>query len=318
MALKDILRAAMDPANKTQPVVLGPMDFSRPFLPEEYTQLFYTPIYQDLTDVQRLRYNQLSGVRVNEFIMTLEKDLLERMLLPLRTHARVVAEPELGQCLEIMIEEERRHYAGFAKLNRHCLPAVFVGGRERYFTELSWMQDRQFALLGRLSRAFPFPLYSLMALEESSMSMARRMIHHPATLSLGELEPQFVAVHREHMKDEGRHVAIQERLIEVCLTQTGRFSRWSNSRLFKSMLTGLTAVGRTGSGAKVIRHLVSEHPELAPREDELVNALTTLRQNAEYQRSLFNRKAMPHAFGVFDQTPEFEDLSTYMVGYERH
>ena len=317
MELKDLLRAATLAANRSQPVVIERMDFSRPFLPEEYTQLFYTPVYRRLSDDQRLRYNQLSGVRTNEFIMTLERDLLERMLMPLRKHPRVVADPDLLACLEIMIEEERRHYAGFAALNRHCLPSVFAEGRDRYFTALSRGQEAQFRLLGLVARALPFPLYPLMALEESSMTMARAMIHHPATLTLGDLEPQFVAVHREHMKDEGRHVAIQERLITECLTRTGRFSRWANARLFKAMLGGLMSVGRTGSGAKVIRHLVSERPELAPREEEMVSALTTLRDNPEYQRSLFNRAAMPHAFGVFDQTPEFEDLSTYMLGYDR-
>ncbi len=316
-SLRAILSAAGDPANRSQPVTIEQIDRSRPFVPEEYTHLFYTSIYGSLSDQQRLRYNQLFGVRINEFIMMLERDVLERVLLPLRSHRAVASNPELRACLDTMIEDERRHYAGFADLNRRCLPEVFVDGRDRYFTELSAPQRMLFWMLGRIARTLAFPLYSLMALEESSMAMARRMIHDPASPTLGALEPHFVAVHREHMKDEARHVQIQAHLIDACLTRAGKVSRWSYSRLFKTMLSGLTTVGRSGSGARVLRHLVREHPELAPREPEMVDAIAGLGDDPAYQRSLFNRTVMPRAFAVFDRTPEFDDLPTYMVGYDR-
>ncbi|HSH75283.1 MAG TPA: diiron oxygenase, partial [Longimicrobiales bacterium] len=264
-SLDSILRAADDPAKRSREVPVERIDFSKAFVPEENTQLFHTPVYETLDRAQRLRYNQLSGVRVNEFIMTLERDVLERVLIPLRRHRSVAGNPELLRGLESIIEDERLHYAGFARLNRMCLPDVFVGDRERYFTEPTRPQRLQFELFGLVARRLSFPLYSLIAMEESSMTMARRMVHLPANHRLGPLEPSFVAVHQEHMKDEARHVQIQTHLIDACLTSAGRLSRWSNSRLFKSTLRGLTTVGPSGSGAKVIRHFVGEFPELRPR-----------------------------------------------------
>ncbi len=44
----------------------GAIDFSLPFIHEHFTQLYFTPFYAELTEAQRLRYNQLSGIRSNE------------------------------------------------------------------------------------------------------------------------------------------------------------------------------------------------------------------------------------------------------------
>lgn len=317
-SLSRILKIAGAPSNCTQPVAIQKIDMSRPFAPEEYTQLYYTPIYGRLTDNQKLRYNQLFGVRNNEYIMMLERDLVERILVPLCHHPKVAAQSELLQCLRTMIEEERRHYVGFLDLNRRCLPDIFVDGRERYFSELSFATEMTFRVFGQVSSRLAFPLYYVMALEESSMAMARSMIKRSSSEALGELEPQFVSVHREHMKDEARHVQIDKHLVEACLTRTGRLTRWINARLFKYMLRGITRVGPNGSGAKVIRRLVQEMPELASMEAEMISAIMALTGDAKYQRSLFNRKAMPLTFGIFDQAAEFDDLQQYMVGYERN
>ena len=58
---------------------LAAINMRKPFLPEEHTQLYYTPVYGQLHFEHRLRYNQLFGVRVNEYIMMLEADLVERL-----------------------------------------------------------------------------------------------------------------------------------------------------------------------------------------------------------------------------------------------
>lgn len=53
-----------DPARCARVLEFGPVDFSRPFVHEAHTQLYYTPLYRDLDGAQRLRYNQLFGIRV--------------------------------------------------------------------------------------------------------------------------------------------------------------------------------------------------------------------------------------------------------------
>ena len=312
-----ILELAADPARQTRRLSIDRLDFSRPFIPEEFTQLYHTPLYRTLTREQRLRYNQLFAVRTNEYIMMLESDLVNHFLVPLRRNKAIRANPPLRACLDTMIAEERKHYQGFLALNRLCLPDVFRNGRERYFSELSTGSAWLLKLLDIGAGRLAYPLWYVMALEESSIGLARAMKRNPRTRTLGRLEPSFMAVHLEHMKDETRHLHTDRRLISACISAASPFWRRLDAALFKMMIREFTVIRRNGSGARVIRHLVREMPELAPGEEELITALEELKHNESYQRSLFSRPLMPLTFGIFDETEELAGLERILAGYDR-
>jgi P-aminobenzoate N-oxygenase AurF len=312
----DIERLASDPARRMRMPAVDQIDLSRPFLPEEYTQLYYTPVYKSLHRQHRLRYNQLFGVRINEYIMMLEADLVERLLSPLRRHPNVAGNPTLVRCLSTMIEEENHHYRCFVALNRACFPDLYRT-RERYFSDLPWQSRALLATAGLVAGRLAFALWYLMAMEESSTALARDLSRNPVTETLGPLEPTFAAVHAEHLKDEVRHLQIDGTLIDLCLGSSSRGRRVLNATLFKTMLAAVTRPTRTGSGVKVIRELVRQMPELSWRESEMIAAVLALKDDRGYQTSLFNRKAMPLTFGVFDRTQEFHDLTNAMMGYDR-
>lgn len=319
LSTEKICQLAADPTRCTRSVPIQAIDFSRPFIPEHYTQLYYTPIYARLSFEQRLVYNQLFGVRTNEFIMMLERDLIEHILRPLRNHRRVRTQSGLAQCVDIMIAEERRHYGFFLELNRRSLPEVYTGGRERYFSQLPWGAGASFYLVGLLARRFAFPLWYLMAMEESSITLSRAMNRQTVTESLGELEPHWVAVHREHAKDEARHLHIDAHLIEQCIGSSGNLTQRIDAGLFQRLLKGgLGRPERSGSGVKVVHQLVKRCPELQPREQEMIAALLELKDHKAFLKSLFSRDIMPLTFGIFDDTPALADLPKHLVGYERH
>jgi hypothetical protein len=162
-----------------------------------------------------------------------------------------------------------------------------------------------------------YPLWYVMALEESSVALARMMRKPAETQTLGELEPSFVRVHLEHMKDEVRHLHTDRRMIRAAIGAAGPLWKRLNAFLFKRMIGNFTTVGRHGSGARVIRHLVREMPELASRKEELLSALTRLKGSASYQNSLFSRSLMPLTFDIFDETPELAGLENILEGYDR-
>jgi hypothetical protein len=248
--------------------------------------------------------------------MMLEVDLVERLLSPLRRHPNVAGNPTLVRCLSTMIEEENHHYHCFVALNRACFPDLYRT-RERYFSDLPWPTRALLATIGLLAGRFAFALWYLMAMEESSTALARDLSRNQMTETLGPLEPTFAAVHAEHLKDEVRHLQIDGTLIDLCLGRSSRSQRGLNATLFKTILRTVTRPTRTGSGVKVIRELVRQMPELSWREDEMIRAVLALKDDRGYQTSLFNRKAMPLTFGVFDRTHEFHDLTNAMVGYDR-
>jgi hypothetical protein len=312
-----LIESLADPTQRMKMPEIAAIDFTRPFVPEEYTQLYYTPLYKGLHREHRLRYNQLFGIRINEYIMMLEADLVERVLSPLRRHPKVASDPTLVRCLDTMIEEERHHYRCFLAFNRSCRPDLFRD-RERFFSELPWVPRALFGAIGLVAGHLAFALWYLMAMEESSATLARDMVRNPVTETLGPLEPNFVAVHRDHMRDEARHLQIDAVLADLCLVGAGRTVRVLNARLFKSLLGTVTRPTRRGSGVKVVRQLVREMPELSWHEKKMVAAVLALKDDRAFQTSLFNRAALPLTFGVFDRTPELADLGTRMVGYERH
>lgn len=317
-SLKTILRKSGEAAERTHPPANLAPDFSRPFVPEHWTQLYYSPVYDRLTHDQRLRYNQLFALRINEYIMVLESFIVDHFLSPLRHHRQVRGHAELVACLDVMIAEERRHFEMFLALNRRCLPGVYDNDRPLYLARLPLAAPIAGPLLSVVARQLPFLIWYVLAMEEDALHLAREMVGQPATETLGELDPVFVSVHREHMKDEARHVAIDRHLSDVFLEGCAPTGRKLSAVLFKLLMRMTTRVGRHGPGIRVIRHLVKEKPELADRLDDLTGAVLSLGGNRDYQRSLFNRRTAPIAFAIFDGIAEFEDLGRYVAGYDRH
>jgi len=307
-----IRKLGENPAARTSPVEFGPIDPSRPFIPEEYTQLYYTRHYSTLTRPQRLRYNQLFGIRVNEQTMAFEEEFSERILQRLVRHPRVVANADLRDCVSQMIEEEQGHGEMFLELNRRCLPEIYEH-RSRYFTRLGRLD----ALAFRLATARPywltFLLWFITALEEYSIHLSRAYIRGDPVDSLGELEPNFVRLHAEHAKDEPRHVHTGLNLIDACAGSAVK--RRLNASLFIRFIHDIAVPKR--AGVIVVQRLVTEHPELEPRRDELIAGLRDLKNDERFQKSLFNRSLMPLTFRHLDGKSEFRNLGRAMRGYDR-
>ncbi|MDO5692829.1 MAG: diiron oxygenase [Pseudomonadota bacterium] len=300
LSAEQINRLAADPRHTS--AMQGPfvIDRSLPFVPEHHTQLYYTPAYATLSDAQRLRYNQLFALRINEYIMLLESDLIDALLPSLLRDARVRGDAALSAAVRTMIDEERRHHAGFAAFNRACRPDLYPPGHDRCFARMPAAQRWAFGALALLSSRWRFGLWYLMAMEESSKSLAREMLTRPHTETLGTLDPAYVALHRQHLKDETRHLHIDALLIERCLQ--GHWPR-VNTWLFARLMAGALHVSPHGSGARVVRQLVRDCPELAPREPALIQSLLELRRHRAFRHGLFNRRIMPESFALFDQTP---------------
>ena len=56
------------------------IDFSRRFIPDRLTPLYHTPVYAQLSDAQRLRYNQLHASYFNEQTIFFESAMAQHIL----------------------------------------------------------------------------------------------------------------------------------------------------------------------------------------------------------------------------------------------
>jgi len=313
--LERIAAIAADPARRTAAVPDAPADLSLPFIPEDQTHLYYTPGYAAFTRTQKIRYNQLFALRVNEYIMMLERDFVDPVLKALRRRAQQQGSALLRRALEGMLAEEERHYQAFVRLNRRCAP------RDYEHVEAQFMQLRPYehAVLHAMHAGacwLPFALWIIIAMEESSIGLASSMARHGEG-ALGPLEPGFLAVHREHAKDEARHIHIDVHLVHACLATLPAAWRALNAKLFTVFMRDMTSPKAKGTSARVVRRLVEEFPELAPRASELIASLVALKDHDEFQRSLFNRKLTPLAFALYDDEPALANLGKVLKAYER-
>lgn len=308
---QQIRTRSADPGQCTGRVPLRPVDFSRPFIPERFTQLYYAPAYALLSRAQRLRYNQLFAVKVSEQVMAFEQDFTSRVLCRLLRDPRL--DPSLAACLARMVQEEEAHQALFRELNAHCLPELYAGGA-RHFVRLGRVESAALALAGRFAPHLPFLLFFVLALEEYSAALSRAMLKERET-ALGPLEPNFVAVHVEHLKDEARHVHLDVHVLQALFRVASPARRRLNAWLLAAFLKDILVPKR--SGVRVLRQLLADCPELRPRAARLEAELRALEHDAAFQRSLFNRADMPHTFALFDSQEELARLQGVLAGYER-
>src|SRR5262249_32673955 len=97
--------------------------------------------------------------------------------------------------------------------------------------------------------------------------------------------------------------------------RASRAERRINAALLKLLLRDIVVPKR--SGPAVIRRLVAECPDLAPREGELLAAVRGLAGDDAYQRSLFSRETMRRPFALSDARRELADLGTILPGSQR-
>ena len=315
LSLERIEAIAADPARRTAAVPPTPPELSLPFIPEAQTQLYYTPLYRELTRAQKIRYNQLYALRVNEYIMMLERDFVDPVLKALRRRALQRGSPALRRSLEGMLAEEERHYQAFVALNRRCAPQDYAAAEVQFMR----LRPHERAVLHAMhagARWLPFALWIIIAMEESSIGLATSMVRHGEG-ALGRLEPGFVAVHREHAKDEARHIHIDVHLVRACLATLPAAWRALNAKLFIAVMRDMTSPKAAGTGARVVRRLVAEFPGLAPLERGLIAGLVALKDHVEFQATLFSRRLTPLAFALYDAEPALAQLGRVLKPYDR-
>lgn len=279
------------------------LDADRRFVPETFTQLFHTPFFAELSEAQRLRYNQLYGLRSNELFMLFEEGFTRRVIHKL-TDACSKTEPELGECLRLMLVEESAHHEMFLEFNRRLSPELYRDQRG-YFARPAAVEEFLLRLLTGRPGTWPFMLWLILLLEEFSTAFSRLLI---ARERADDLSPQYVRLHRLHMLDEMRHVALDATLIERHLQGLAGWRMTLNGHVFRILVREILAPKR--SGIRVLRHLATEFPHLRTRLPEMVNAVRSLPHDPGIYPMLANAEDLPITHALLVRYPAFAFLSS--------
>ena len=289
-------------ARQAQALEFSAVDRGRPFFPERLTQLYHTPFYTELTQQQRLTYNQLVGVSSNEHFMLFESGFTNRVISKLVRHPLVAGDAELQQCLRFMLREEARHFAMFRDLNRHVMPEIYVEDAYR-FTRMSAVMRAMLWVLTSVPQHLICLIWLVLIMEEHSNHISRRMLSRSGSGSLGPLEANFVEIHRLHLRDESRHVHIDARLLDLYIDRAGRIKRSVNALALKTLLLEILAPKH--AGIEVVRELVRRHPELEPSASAMQAAVRGLKIDPAFALTLSQTAQSPLSSLLQDNYPEF-------------
>lgn len=282
-----------------------PIDFSRRFMPEELTPFYHVSGYSELTESQRLRYNQLNALYFNEQTMFFEKTLAQNVL---GYFLRGSISEGLKEGLRQFLREEGEHSAMFRELNLKCSP-TFYAHRDFHFIRVPRPLAKILDVVSKHPMQFPFLIWLMHLQEERAMFFGRAFLK-----AEDSLEPHFVAVQRRHLADEAGHVRWDEALLDWVWPRTARLLRGVNIRLFAWMIGEYFSTPKR-STTRVLAELVREFPDLQPRYDEFCRQLRSLGGNLEYRKALYCPETVPKTFKRFDAWPEFRSMMAAMPGY---
>lgn len=293
-----------------EPVFAAAVDRSRLFLCPTLTPMYYAPIYHELSDAQRLRYNQLTGLSFNELVAFFEESFAASVLAAVSDQqSRDDGDPRLTACLDGFIRDERRHTAYWRRLNRLTAPEWYATS-ERVVVRLSPIARFGLQFLTRRPRRCPAVFWIMLALEERSLEISRRCL----AVDDDQIEPTYRSVYQHHMRDESRHVELDRHLIERFYTPAPASRRARNARLFITMLARFF-LPPVRSAVRVVKRLSDEFPQLRPRLPEFTRQLRKVGNDADYHEMMYSRASTPLLFDLLDRFEEMHGMQTVLKSY---
>lgn len=279
----------------------------RLFICETLTPLYYSPLYAELTEEQRLRYNQLTGLYSNEVIGYFEEAVACPFAEAFLTMNEEESEPRRGE-VERFLAEERKHSKMFLSVNRALAPGLYpregrlmVRPRPLVAAVVRWMARRP--------QAFPFLAWLILSQEERSLVIARRCLK-----KRDQLDPRFVAAHREHLRDESRHVRLDDRFWESIKAGVSPTAYRLNARFFH-WLTRTHLISPNQSIQPLTDVWVRISPDGERWRNRLAQALRDVSGNVDYQEMMYSRKGSSRFFSLLDGHPAFAPMSDVLSAY---
>jgi P-aminobenzoate N-oxygenase AurF len=281
------------------------VESAAPFLPEPLTPLYHTPVYARLEPRQRLRYNQLHGLYVNEQILFFEQALADSVLGALLSRPLPAG---LERALGRFREDEAAHSVMFRALNRAYAPAWY-GDRDYHFVRVSAGAFKVLGLVGRRPSWCPMLIWLMLLLEERALYFGGQIVQHASVL-----DPRMVATHARHLRDEARHVQWDQDVLDWLWPRTPPALRRMNAALFRWLVGEFFSVPRR-AGLAVARELAASDPVAAPHLATMIDGLRGLAGSPAFHATLYSRQIVPRTFRRFDRWPEFSRVGRALRAY---
>lgn len=280
----------------------SPIDRTMRFICPTLTPLYYAPSWNQLSESQQLRYNQLAGLCSNELI-----GLFERSLQPI--FQNLLEAPFLPQDLRALlpgfIADETRHAQIWYQMNQQVEPQWYADG-PLSMVKLPAAVRALTGVMTSYPAQFPAVVWIALILEEHSLEITRRTMQCE-----WPIEPRFLAALRLHAQDEARHVQIDWHVLQHLLDRLSRPMRTLNAWVLRRVVENLL-FKPVHVAVRVIERLTTEFGDLKPLLPVLTKELAALAHCQAYRRMIFSREANPMSFemglGLEETRPFFQSL----------
>jgi hypothetical protein len=303
--LKRLLERADAPEDAAELNFRGPVDLSRYFVCPTSTPLFYAPVYEELSDAARLRYNQLTAISFNDLIAFFETTFALSVLSTLASGALQRDDPEFARGLAQFVAEEERHTGWWRELSRISAPEQSAG--------LFGVPAITKVLLKRVTcrpKMFPAVFWIMLALEERSIDISRRCLRMEAS----HIEPHYRETYRRHLEHEVGHVYLDRQLIDRYYASRSLPVRRLNARFLRTAIAAFL-LPPVRSADRVVQQLIRELPELLPLRATMRAQLHEVGRRPEYHAMMYSRESTPITFSLFDRFPEMQAMSRVLTSY---
>lgn len=287
------------------------VDFTKRFFPDHLTPLFHTPVHGELSEEERLYYNQIYGCLVNEYFIFLEDRFLLQFLYGFKRLKTNPLSPALQEALTGFIEEEEKHTEMFRKLARMTAPERYAKG-DFHFLRLGRLEGLVLDLFARRPDMFAFWAWLGVAFEEKTIDYFRHYRQHQKEHPDKPLDPLYTDVHHYHMLDEVRHVQIDHHLVRELYDQARPVMKKINVKVMQKMLGAYSRPRR--AAMRLADELARKHPRLKPLLPRMKTELRAL--GREWQEVTYSRANVPQTFALFDEYPEMHALRDVLLCYE--
>ncbi len=271
------------------------------FMPEVFTPLYYTSLYEQLDDEERRSYTLFHLLYFHEQLGFFESTLPETLLRSLLRDDRFA---HLHEQIREFIDEEKQHEAMFRELNRRLAPELYAR-RDRFFLviPMGWRTAWEWAASWAPMRgAF---LWTMLVQEERALTYTRGF------LASADLTAEVRETHQRHLDEEVHHHRNDEELLDLVRAQS--HSRWrrSSARCFSWMLRHLFLAPRRG-GWRVVEHWLTQHPRLGRHRSSLRRELRALDHHPAYVRMMYGRDVIPRSWQLMESCAEMQPLLRFL------
>ena len=184
----------------------------QPAVPEDVPWPAHTVWWERFTAEERLSWNLLAGVAVNELEVVGEMGIIRHGMRGAMLSTAASRDPALRTALRRLHADEQRHARWFMAWNRRACPWLHRPGRPLALLAAPAPLRAAGRLLASLPGAWIGGLWLALALEEWSCAFADRLVSAPVG-SLGPRDPTYLGLHLAHRREELAHVAFDEDLL---------------------------------------------------------------------------------------------------------